>query len=226
VGRSVHHVKNSIEFVHTFVSIRVGPDDLMVSFDVATLFIRLPVMESLEIPARLFVEDMLILFKHVLTSRYFSFGGQFYEQTDGVAMGSPLSSVIMNFLLKDFEERALEQTTRKPLNWFRYVDGNFVIWPRVPEKLETFRDNLNGIHRNIYFILKAEKGGHLHFPDIEIHRRLDGSLGHKVLLSTLHTSAHSHMARLPITKLSFDFIFHFLHLLIFSVLFLFLCSFI
>ena len=56
-----------------------------------------------------------------------SVGGQFYEQTDGVAMGSPPSTVIMNFLMEDFEERVLEQTTRKPLCWFRYVDGNFVI---------------------------------------------------------------------------------------------------
>jgi hypothetical protein len=33
--------------------------------------------------------------------------GQFYEQTDGVAMGSPLSPVIMDFLMEDFEETAL-----------------------------------------------------------------------------------------------------------------------
>jgi hypothetical protein len=155
----MHHVINSIEFVHTLVSIRVGPDDLMVSFDVAPLFIRLPLMDSLELPARLFGEYMLTLFKHVFTSTCFSFGGQFYEQTDGVAMGSPLSPVIMNFVMKDFEERALEQTTRKPLCWFRYVDGNFVIWPRVPEKVERFLDNLNGIHRNINFNSETEKDG-------------------------------------------------------------------
>jgi len=92
----------------------------------------------------------------------------------------------------------------------------------VSEKLERFLDNLNGIHRNINFISEAEKDGRLPFPDIEIHRRLDGSLGHKALLSTLHTSAHSHMARLPIIKLSFDFIFRFLHLPVFSVPFLFI----
>lgn len=45
------------------------------------------------------------------------------------------------------------------------------------------------------------------FPGIEIHRRLDGSLVHKALLSILHKSAHSHMARLPIIKLFFDLFF-------------------
>jgi hypothetical protein len=141
-----------------------------------------------------------------------SAGGQFCEPTAGVAMGSPLSPVIMNFLTKNFEERTLERTSRKPSGWFRYVYGNFVIWPRVPEKLERFLDNLNVIHRIIYFNSEAEKDGHLPFPHNEIRRRMDGSLGHKALLSTLHTSAHSHMARLSIIKLSFHFIFNFLYL--------------
>ena len=141
-----------------------------------------------------------------------SAGGQYYEQTDGVAVGSPPSTIIMDFLVEDFEEMALEQTTRKPLCWFRYVDGNFVIWPRVAEKLERFVDSLIVIHRNINSNTVA-KYGHLPFLDIEIQRRVDGSLGHKALLSTLHTSGHSHLTRLPLLKLSFDFHFHFLHLL-------------
>jgi len=45
VGRFLHHVKNSIEFIHNFGSIRVGPEDLMISFDVVSLFTRVPIME-------------------------------------------------------------------------------------------------------------------------------------------------------------------------------------
>jgi hypothetical protein len=104
----MHHVENSIEFLHTLGSTRVSPDELMVSFDVAPLFIRLPVMVSLKLPARLFGEDMLTLIKHVLTSTYFSFGGRFDEQSDGVAMGSALSPV-MCFLIEDLEEWAIKQ---------------------------------------------------------------------------------------------------------------------
>jgi hypothetical protein len=60
--------------------------------------------------------------KHVLTSTYFCFVGHFYEQTDGVAMGSPLSPVIANSFIEDFEKKATEQATHKPVCWFRYVD--------------------------------------------------------------------------------------------------------
>jgi hypothetical protein len=36
------------------------------------------------------------------------FKRQFYEQTDGVAMGSPLSPVIADFFMEHLEETALE----------------------------------------------------------------------------------------------------------------------
>lgn len=55
--------------------------------------------------------------RYVLIPTYFSVGGQFYEQTDGVAMGSTLSPIITNFFMEDFGERALAQATHKLLCW-------------------------------------------------------------------------------------------------------------
>jgi hypothetical protein len=55
-----------------------------------------------------FEEDVLGLFRHFLTTSYFTFNGQFYRQTDGVAMGSPLSPVIANFYREDYGKAALE----------------------------------------------------------------------------------------------------------------------
>jgi hypothetical protein len=127
VGHSSHHVRNSTEFFHTLGFLGVGPDYLMVSFDVVSLFIWVSIVESLNLVSQHFSEDVLAVFKHVLTSTYFVFGGHFCEQIDGVAMGSPLSPVIANFFMEDFEERALQQATHKWLCWFHYVDDTFVI---------------------------------------------------------------------------------------------------
>jgi hypothetical protein len=55
-----------------------------------------------------FKEDVLGLFRHVLTTSYFTFNGQFYGQTDGVVMDSPLSPVIANFFMEDYEKAELE----------------------------------------------------------------------------------------------------------------------
>jgi hypothetical protein len=62
-------------------------------------------------------------FHHILTSSFFCFTGQFYEQTDGVAMGPPLPLVIANFFMEDFEEMDSAERPSTPL-WFRHV-----IWP-------------------------------------------------------------------------------------------------
>jgi hypothetical protein len=43
-------------------------------------------------------------------------------------MGLPLSPVIANFFMEDYEEDAPKRATRKPLCQFIYVD-TFVIWP-------------------------------------------------------------------------------------------------
>jgi hypothetical protein len=163
IGSSPHHVRNSTECVHTLGSLHVGLQDIMVSFDVVSLFTRVPIGETISLLSRHFEEDILTLFRHVLTSSYFRIAGQFYEQIDGMAMGSPLSSVIANFYMEVFEEMALDRAPHKPLCWFRYVDDTFVIWPHGPDRLRDFLDHLNTVHQSIQFTMETERDGHLPF---------------------------------------------------------------
>ena len=102
----------------------------MVSFDVVSLFTKVPIVNLLELLSHHFEYVVLALFKHALTSTYFRFDGQFYEQMEGVAMSSPIFPVIANLFREDFEKKAAEQATHKTVCCFRYVDDTFVIWPR------------------------------------------------------------------------------------------------
>jgi len=97
-----------------------------------------------------------------------------------MGMGSLLSPVFANFLKEDFEESVLEQATHRPLCWFYCVRHTFIIWLHGTEKLVGFLDHLNGLHRNIQFTMEMEKDHFPSFLDIDIYRRPDGSLGHKV----------------------------------------------
>jgi hypothetical protein len=63
----------------------------MVSINAVSLFNRVPIREA---------TSLLSLFCHALTSSYFSLAGWFYEKIDGVAMGSPLSTIITNFFME------------------------------------------------------------------------------------------------------------------------------
>jgi hypothetical protein len=119
-----------MEFIH-IKSLRAGPEDIPVSFDVVSLFTMVPIVEALCLLSRHFNKDILKLFCHVLNSSLFRFSGHFYEQTDGVAMVLPLSPIIAHFFMEHFEETALERATHKPFGLFRYVDDTIVIWPMV-----------------------------------------------------------------------------------------------
>jgi retron-type reverse transcriptase len=135
----------------------------MVSFDVISLFTNVPIGDSLDLLSKHFETDILALFKHALTSTYFVFDGQYYEQTDGVAMGSPLSPVMANFYTEEFEKTALELAIHKLVCWYRYVDDTFVIWPHGLDKLQEFQNHLNGLHKKIQFTMEIEKDGQLPF---------------------------------------------------------------
>jgi hypothetical protein len=93
-------------------SLQVGLEILMVSFDAVFLFTQVPIQESFNLLSQHFSGDILALFRHVLTSTYFSVGGQFWEQTDGVAMGFLFYSVITNFFMEDMDS-ALTQASHK-----------------------------------------------------------------------------------------------------------------
>jgi hypothetical protein len=92
--------------------------------------------------------------------------------------------------MEDFEERALNLAPHKPLCWFRYVDDTFVIWPHGPDKLRDFLSHLNNVHQCIQFTMETESEGHLPFLDLNIYRRPDGSLGHRVYRKPTHTNLY------------------------------------
>ena len=61
------------------------------------------------------VEDIILLLEFCLKNTYFSFQGQFYEQVEGAAMGSPVSPIVANLHMDYLEPKALS-TAPTPLN--------------------------------------------------------------------------------------------------------------
>jgi hypothetical protein len=72
------------------------------------------------------------------------------------------------------------------------VDDTFVIWPHGKTSLTDFLEHLSKLHKNIQFTMEIEENGHLPFMDIDIYKKLDGSLGHKVYRKPTHTNLYLH----------------------------------
>ena len=117
---------------------KVEPNDIILSFDVVSLFTKIPLDEAIQVIKEVTYLDTTRLAEVCLRSTFFSFQGEFYEQTTGVAMGSPLSPIIANLYMEKFEKEALKSYPLKPSLWKRYVDDTNVIWPHGENELKMF----------------------------------------------------------------------------------------
>ena len=90
-------------------NIRLQPQECSVSYDVKALFTSVPIKPAIKIIKQLLEDDkelpqrtsmtvhnIICLLEFCLNNTCFIFQGRFHEQTEGAAMGSPLSPIIAN----------------------------------------------------------------------------------------------------------------------------------
>ena len=85
----------------------------MVSFDVESLFTNIPLLESIELAVdyilsgnpniKLSKDSLKELILVATAQTHFLFQGNYYDQIDGVAMGSPLAPVVANLFMGHHE---------------------------------------------------------------------------------------------------------------------------
>jgi hypothetical protein len=81
-------------------------------------------------------------------------------------MGSPLSPIIANLYMEDFEERAINTAPHKLNHWMRYVDDTYFIWTHGRENLDIFLRHMNSQSNFIKFTMEIENDKKLPFLDI------------------------------------------------------------
>ena len=120
-------VSNSSKFVDEIANINIQDDEIMLSFDVVSLFTAIPVKKACEyIQSKLDCDDSLCLrtnldttdviswLNFVLSNNYFVYNNSVYKQIHGCAMGSPVSPVVANLCMEAIEEIAINTTPVTP----------------------------------------------------------------------------------------------------------------
>jgi hypothetical protein len=187
-----HHIKDSAHLIQKLQQVKAEEGDLLVSFDVKSLFTRVPVTETVQLIETMTSRPVAEAVHHCLATTVFICNGSIYQQTEGCAMGSPLSPVCADIYMEWFEQQVMERSTHKPTLWWRYVDDIFSKWPHGREKLHGFLHLLNSIHPSIEFSMEIEEDGRLPFLDVLITRKQDGTLGHQVYRKPTHTDRYLH----------------------------------
>ena len=131
------------------------------------------------------------LIKLATLDTHFIFNSIIYEQTDGVAMGSPLAPTLANIFLNHIEQSFFNQTTvPTPQFYRRYVDDTFLLFTNLHDA-QLFFNYVNSLHPCIKFTMEVETSNVLSFLDINI-RRLPSSFETSIYRKTTFTGLGSH----------------------------------
>ncbi len=217
-GHSDSFIKNSAHFSQKLNSLSATPNDLLVSFDVASLFTKVPVNQTIDIAFQKLSNDPNLderamgatvgaikqLLRFCMDQNLFLFDGKVYQQIGGAPMGSRLSPVLANIYMEWFEETALAGAPAElaPKVWWRFVDDVFCIWKQCQESIPRFLDHLNGIEPQIQFTVELEQNAKHPFLDILITRTAT-TFALEIYRKKTHTDKYLHFkSRAPLsTKL-------------------------
>ena len=121
--------------------LNITPGDLLVSYEVSSLFTNVPLDETINIlddgafrnnwfnseyDLNISKQDIPDLLGVATKGQLSKFNGSLYEQIDGVAMGSPLGPLLANVFMSSIEEK-LDVERKLPSYCYRYVDDTLTV---------------------------------------------------------------------------------------------------
>ena len=202
VGQTSSYIRSSksvAEFIRTQT---LAEDEILVSFDVVSLFTCIPtglavqvarrrVESDLSLPERtdLSVDDIVGLLSLCLDVTFLSFREKVHQQVHGTAMDSPVSVVVAKLVMEDVKERDLATFYSPPHFWKRYVDDTCTALPR--NMVESFHSHLNSIEPCIQLTVEEESADRmLPLLYIQVGRDLNGTVTTSVYRKATHTEQY------------------------------------
>nr|VZI48492.1 unnamed protein product [Spirometra erinaceieuropaei] len=176
-------VKSAEQFLRSIRHLEIEPDEMMVSFDVVSLFTSIPTDLAISTIKELLQEkydetDQRLKRTHAIEllelclRTFFTFNNRVYEQKKGTPMGSPLSGLIAEAVLQRLERLVFRSYSQKC--WARFVDDGLIVIKG--NDAQAFKVLLNPIFPDIQFVMEEENNNQLPLLDENVGRTASGRI--------------------------------------------------
>lgn len=176
----IYNIKNSMDLKNKLQDIKLDDDDILVSFDVVSLFTNIPIYlaiknildkwTTLAGITKISRKQFLQLLQFCVTkNNYFTFDEKIYLQMNGMPMGNPLSPTIADIVLDTLLDDVITELRLKNIHikcLTKYVDDIFAIIKKSDEKI--ILETLNNYHNKIKFTIEKEQNGKIAYLDMLI----------------------------------------------------------
>lgn len=178
-------IKNTSQLITELKQVRLEENDILVSFDVVSMFTSIPPDVALDIligngitrhttmKLELFVQAFRFCTQHATE---FIFDDEYYKQISGLPMGAKGSPCIASIVLTYILKKALAK--HPPVTFLKkYVDDIICITSR--ENAEAILRSLNDVIPAVQFTLEWEADRKINFLDVTLTRKSDLTIGTK-----------------------------------------------
>lgn len=174
------HLRNSVECKNFVDQIALEEDEILVSYDVVSMFTNISIDLAIEIIRKketLIIKKLGInfpLLERILRfllveCAIFTYRGIVYKQAKSLAMGSALSPLLAKIVMTDLMETQLAKLERPPKFIKVYVDDT--IGAINLEGATRMLEILNKYHNDIKFTMELEGKNGINFLDISLSRK-------------------------------------------------------
>ncbi|XP_023232908.1 uncharacterized protein LOC111632647 [Centruroides sculpturatus] len=178
-------VKNAVELLRKLEDVMLMDKEWMTVLDYKALYpsIKLPpcfcalrdfLLAKISNSMKYHME-ILELADLVCHTSFFQFEDKTYLQTRGVPMGSPMSAILCELVLRNLENDILPSFQEDILAYARYVDDIFILW-KDNHRVNQFLDRINDNPYGLTLELEQENGSIVNFLDLTISCK-DGEIG-------------------------------------------------
>ena len=176
VSINEYTITDTFKFAEEVRNTSFNDNDIIVSDDVKSLFTNVPLDETISLLAEkaftnnwfnatynlnITKSDLIELLNIATKDQLFQFNGELYEQSEGVAMGSPLGPVMANTFMCSLEEQ-LKLQNKLPSYYRRYVDDTLTTM-KDEVSAYSFLHALNDLHPSISFTMELSTENTLPF---------------------------------------------------------------